>query len=215
MGNTPFSKEISGIPDDWDFEKISSEDNKNKILLLCEGIKNIPNQETLEKFVNIVKSNTNVSLSLLMKFGKVCSYLSPCASILICCIEENSTKMEDSLKSYCKSEIAKEISDFLTIILETHLKEIKRNIKYEKLSIASDHASTAISLVETIYEKNKLNEWFKSIEDKSGKYSLKLFFASSIYVSGCLSSSDTATSHLVPHSRTLKLYQSLVSNFMA
>ena len=132
MGNSSFSKEIIGIPDDWNFEKKSYEDNKNKILLLCEGIKKVPNQETLNKFVNMVKSNGNINLRMLIKFGKFCSYLSPCATILICCIEANSKSMEDSLKSYCKSEIAKEISDFLAIILETHIKEINRNIKYEK-----------------------------------------------------------------------------------
>lgn len=171
MGNSVFSKEIEGIPSNWNIiEKNYNEQYNNRIKSVCEKIKKISDsKDNIEKFENFVESNGNIiSLGSLVKLGKVCGYLSPCATVIVLYFDLISKDAEETIKLYCKSEVAMEISNFLGTILQTHLKEALRNIEYDKNDFASDHCSTSITFVEICYEKGDLERWYDSIEKCAG-----------------------------------------------
>ena len=167
MGQSVFSLQVQGIPDDWDhiIEKNYNEKYYDEIHKVCDKIKKVSdNQDKIEKFVKFVESNSYITLSTLIKLGKMCGYLSPCASVINLYFDMTCKDAQESLKSFCKSEIATEISGFLTTILQTHLHEAFRNIEYDRIEFASDHCSTALAFVETTYEKGDLNRWCNTIE---------------------------------------------------
>lgn len=169
MGNSTFSKEIEGIPSNWNLiEKNYNDKYNGEIKSICEKIKKISDsKDNIVKFVGFVESNSNITLGTLVKLGKACGYLSPCATVVILYFNAMEKDADESIKSFCKSEIATEISGFLSTILQTHLKEALRNIDYNKIEFASDHCSTAIGFVETCYDKGDMTRWFDSIEQSS------------------------------------------------
>jgi hypothetical protein len=162
--NSTFLNDIKGLPNEWDFTKNYDPDKvKKDIQQICELIKNIPKTQDIEKFVRLVEEGLSIELNFLLKISKIANNLSPFVSIIIIIIKENTESMEESLKSYCKSEISKEISDYLILNLKNHLNQVKYYIEKKDYNFASDHARTALGLVKTFYEEQKFQKWYNSI----------------------------------------------------